>query len=188
MLETRRLAICDPNTATREPLRNLLLGVESIYLEAESNRYEFFRDVIEQYRPDLAIITLDSDASPSAQLASGSRSRRPRRSSAAGQVGFGLNRLGRARQGAAGMAGMERQGSEPPGIEGRGKAGLARRVTAGCCMARRGEAGEARIGAATQGWAGATSQGLNRSGMDWQGRRGHRGWATPGWDGIGLAG
>jgi len=61
MMETRRLAICDPNTATRDPLRNLLLGVESIYLEAESNRYEFFRDVIEQYRPDLAIITLDSD-------------------------------------------------------------------------------------------------------------------------------
>ncbi|MFO0813179.1 MAG: AAA family ATPase [Gemmatales bacterium] len=61
MLETRRLAICDPNNATRDPLRNLLLGVESIYLEAESNRYEFFRDVVEQYRPEIAIITLDSD-------------------------------------------------------------------------------------------------------------------------------
>ncbi|HQR41818.1 MAG TPA: AAA family ATPase, partial [Gemmatales bacterium] len=36
-------------------------GVESIYLEAESNRYEFFRDVVEQYRPEIAIITLDSD-------------------------------------------------------------------------------------------------------------------------------
>lgn len=68
MLETRRFAICDPNTATREPLRNLLLGVESIYLEAESNRYEFFRDVIDQYRPDLAIITLDSDPNRGLQL------------------------------------------------------------------------------------------------------------------------
>jgi pilus assembly protein CpaE len=68
MMETRRFAICDPNTATREPLRNLLLGVESIYLEAESNRYEFFRDVIDQYRPDLAIITLDSDPNRGLQL------------------------------------------------------------------------------------------------------------------------
>lgn len=68
MMETRRLAICDPNNATREPLRNLLLGVESIYLEAESNRYEFFRDVIDQYRPDLAIITLDSDPSRALHL------------------------------------------------------------------------------------------------------------------------
>lgn len=68
MLETRRFAICDPNNATREPLRNLLLGVESIYLEAESNRYEFFRDVIDQYRPDLAIITLDSDPNRGLQL------------------------------------------------------------------------------------------------------------------------
>lgn len=68
MLESRRLAICDPNNATREPLRNLLLGVESIYLEAESNRYEFFRDVIEQYRPELAIITLDSDPGRGLQL------------------------------------------------------------------------------------------------------------------------
>jgi pilus assembly protein CpaE len=68
MLDTRRLAICDPNNATREPLRNLLLGVEAIYLEAESNRYEFFHDVIEQYRPDLAIITLDSDPNRGLQL------------------------------------------------------------------------------------------------------------------------
>lgn len=68
MLETRRFAICDPNNATREPLRNLLLGVESIYLEAESNRYEFFRDVIDQYRPDLAIVTLDSDPNRGLQI------------------------------------------------------------------------------------------------------------------------
>ncbi|HMP16993.1 MAG TPA: response regulator, partial [Gemmatales bacterium] len=68
MMENRRLAICDPNNATREPLRNLLLGIEAVYLEAESNRYEFFRDVIEQYRPDIAIITLDSDPNRGLQL------------------------------------------------------------------------------------------------------------------------
>jgi len=68
MLETRRIAICDPNNATREPLRNLLLGVESVYLEAESNRYEFFRDIVDQYRPDIVIVTLDSDPNRSLQL------------------------------------------------------------------------------------------------------------------------
>jgi pilus assembly protein CpaE len=68
MPDTRRLAICDPNTATRDPLRNLLLGVESVYLEAESHRYEFFPDIIDQYRPDVAIITLDSDPGRGLQL------------------------------------------------------------------------------------------------------------------------
>lgn len=68
MHEPRRLAICDPNNATREPLRNLLLGVESVYLEAESNRYEFFHDIVDQYRPDLCIITLDTDPNRGLQL------------------------------------------------------------------------------------------------------------------------
>jgi pilus assembly protein CpaE len=68
MIELRRLAICDPNNATREPLRNLLLGMEGVSLEAESNRYEFFRDVVEQYSPDIAIIALDSDANRGLQL------------------------------------------------------------------------------------------------------------------------
>jgi pilus assembly protein CpaE len=68
MPEARRLAICDPNNATRDPLRNLLLGVESVYLEAESHRYEFFSEIVDQYRPDVAIITLDSDPNRSLQL------------------------------------------------------------------------------------------------------------------------
>src|SRR5439155_22482283 len=38
------------------------------YLEAESHRYEFLRDIVDQYRPDVAIITLDSDAGRSLQL------------------------------------------------------------------------------------------------------------------------
>lgn len=69
-MDFRRLAICDPSNATREPLRNLLLGMEGVSLEAESNRYEFFRDVVEQYTPDLAIIALDSDPTRGLQLLS----------------------------------------------------------------------------------------------------------------------
>ncbi len=68
MIEARRLAICDPSNATREPLRNLLLGMDGVSLEAESNRYEYFSDVVEQYQPDTAIICLDTDPTRGLQL------------------------------------------------------------------------------------------------------------------------
>ena len=60
MKEVQRVAIVDPSDATREPLRNLLLGVESIWLEAECSRYEFFGDVARQSLPDLVVVALDA--------------------------------------------------------------------------------------------------------------------------------
>lgn len=57
-----RLAIVDPNDATRASLKNLLLGIDRVWLEAECSRYEFFIDVIQQTRPDIALVSLDSDA------------------------------------------------------------------------------------------------------------------------------
>ena len=59
--DVQRVVIVDPSDATREPLRNLLLGVESVWLEAECSRYEFFFDVVHQSKPDVAVIALDSD-------------------------------------------------------------------------------------------------------------------------------
>src|SRR5437762_332043 len=56
-----RIAIVDPSDATREPLRAMLLGVDFVWLEAESKQYEFFADVIQQNSPDLVIIGMDSD-------------------------------------------------------------------------------------------------------------------------------
>ena len=44
--DVQRIAIMDPSDATRDQLRNLLLGMESVWLEAECARYEFFFDVI----------------------------------------------------------------------------------------------------------------------------------------------
>ena len=41
-----RIAIVDPVDNSRDPLRSLLLGVDFVFLEAESNRYEFFPDVV----------------------------------------------------------------------------------------------------------------------------------------------
>ena len=61
MKDVQRVAIVDPSDSTREPLRNLLLGVESVWLEAECSRYEFFLDVIQQSQPDVVMISLDSD-------------------------------------------------------------------------------------------------------------------------------
>src|SRR5207247_2079092 len=64
----QRIAIVDPSDMTREPLRNLLLGIESVWIDAESPRYEFFLDVIQQSNPDLAIVALDSDQAKALQL------------------------------------------------------------------------------------------------------------------------
>ncbi len=61
MKDVQRVAIVDPSDATREELRQVLLGMESIWLEAECARYEFFFDVISQSSPDVVLISLDSD-------------------------------------------------------------------------------------------------------------------------------
>jgi pilus assembly protein CpaE len=70
MKDVQRIAIVDPCDATREPLRNLLLGVESVWLEAECQRYEFFIDVARQSSPDLVVISLDADHTKALQLIS----------------------------------------------------------------------------------------------------------------------
>jgi len=56
-----RLAIVDPNDASRSAIKNLLLGMDMVWLEAECSRYEFFADVISQTTPDIAMINLDDD-------------------------------------------------------------------------------------------------------------------------------
>src|SRR5436309_1657603 len=61
MRDVQRIAIVDPSDATREEIRNVLLGLESVWLEAESPRYEFFPDVVKQSQPDVIVISLDSD-------------------------------------------------------------------------------------------------------------------------------
>jgi pilus assembly protein CpaE len=62
MKDVVRLAIVDPNDATRHTLKNLLLGIDTVWLEAECSRYEFFVDVASQTKPDIALICLDSDS------------------------------------------------------------------------------------------------------------------------------
>jgi pilus assembly protein CpaE len=68
MRDVQRIAIVDPSDSTREELRNVLLGMEAMWLEAECSRYEFFFDVISQSHPDVVVISLDSDQAKALQL------------------------------------------------------------------------------------------------------------------------
>src|SRR5690606_23398455 len=63
-----RLAIVDPNDASRDALKSMLLGMDTIWLEAEASRYEFFADVVAQTHPDIALIALDANPDRALQL------------------------------------------------------------------------------------------------------------------------
>lgn len=56
-----RLALVDPQDSTRNALKKLLVGIDTVWLEAECSRYEFFTDVVQQTQPDIALIAIDSD-------------------------------------------------------------------------------------------------------------------------------
>src|SRR5262249_37856370 len=73
----QRIAIVDPQDITREPLRNLLLGMESVWMEAECARYEFFPDVVHQSNPDVVIVALDGDQAKALNLISQLKSDHP---------------------------------------------------------------------------------------------------------------
>jgi pilus assembly protein CpaE len=64
----QRIAIVDPLDITREPLRNLLLGMESVWMEAECARYEFFPDIVTQSHPDVVVVALDADQNKALHL------------------------------------------------------------------------------------------------------------------------
>jgi pilus assembly protein CpaE len=68
MKDVLRIAIVDPSDSSRETLRNMLLGVESVWLEADCTRYEFFLDVLQQSIPDVAVVSLDADSTKALQL------------------------------------------------------------------------------------------------------------------------
>jgi len=61
MNNVKRVAIVDPNDSTRGQLKDLLLGIDQVWLDADCARYEFFTDVVSQSRPDIALVSLDDD-------------------------------------------------------------------------------------------------------------------------------
>ena len=61
MSNVLRLALVDPDDSSRESLKKMLLGMDTIWLEAECSRYEFFPDVVSQSSPDVGVVSLDGD-------------------------------------------------------------------------------------------------------------------------------
>jgi pilus assembly protein CpaE len=68
MANVLRIAVVDPNDATRESLKGVLLGLDSVWLEAECSRYEFFADVVEQTKPDIGLVSMDGDPETATRL------------------------------------------------------------------------------------------------------------------------
>jgi pilus assembly protein CpaE len=56
-----RIAVVDPKDSSRDALKSMLLGLDTVWLEAECSRYEFFGDVVAQTNPDVGFIALDQD-------------------------------------------------------------------------------------------------------------------------------
>ena len=70
MSNVLRLAVVDPNDDTRDTLKNTLLGMDMVWLEAECSRYEFFADVVAQTHPAVGIVAMDGNPEKALQLVS----------------------------------------------------------------------------------------------------------------------
>ena len=70
MSNVLRLALVDPCDTTRDALKNMLLGLDRVWLEAECSRYEFFSDVVAQTHPNIGIVALDHDPDKALDLVS----------------------------------------------------------------------------------------------------------------------
>ncbi|TWT95976.1 Septum site-determining protein MinD [Botrimarina colliarenosi] len=68
MSNVLRLAIVDPNDGDREALKATLMGLDTVWLEAECSRYAFFKDVVEETHPDVAFISMDADPEKAIEL------------------------------------------------------------------------------------------------------------------------
>jgi pilus assembly protein CpaE len=63
-----RIAVVDPKDSTREALKSMLLGLDTVWLEAECSRYEFFADVVTQTNPDVGFVALDGGPDKALEL------------------------------------------------------------------------------------------------------------------------
>ncbi len=68
MKNVTRLALVDPNDVSRAALKTVLLGIDTVWLDADCSRYEFFTDVVRQSQPELALISLDSNPQKALEL------------------------------------------------------------------------------------------------------------------------
>ena len=63
-----RVVLVDPDDSARDIIKSVLLNIESLWLEADCSRYEFFGDIVAQTTPDIALINIDSDPEKGIQV------------------------------------------------------------------------------------------------------------------------
>ena len=68
MSNVLRLALVDPGDSSRESLKAMLLGMDTVWLEADCSRYEFFPDIVEQTGPDVGVVSLDANPEKATEL------------------------------------------------------------------------------------------------------------------------
>lgn len=100
MSSVYRVVLVDPDDSTREEIKNVLLSIESLWLEADCSRYEFFTDIVQQTTPEIGLINIDSDAEAGIELIRRVRAEAPKTSlivlssSADGQTILSVMRAG----------------------------------------------------------------------------------------------
>jgi pilus assembly protein CpaE len=77
MSNVLRLAIVDPSDNSRNAIKNMLLGLDVVWLEAECSRYEFFGDVVAQTTPDIAVVCIDAGVDKAIKLMETIRDKTP---------------------------------------------------------------------------------------------------------------
>jgi pilus assembly protein CpaE len=68
MANVLRIAVVDPKDSSRDALKSAILGLDSVWLEAECSRYEFFGDVVAQTNPDIGFVALDGNPDKALEL------------------------------------------------------------------------------------------------------------------------
>jgi pilus assembly protein CpaE len=68
MSNVLRIAIVDPNDRSRESMKAMLLGMDTVWLEADCSRYEFFPGVVEETAPDVGVVALDGGTDQAIKL------------------------------------------------------------------------------------------------------------------------
>lgn len=63
-----RIVLVDPDDTSREEIKSVLLTIESLWLEADCSRYEFFAEIVQQTSPDIGLINIDSDPEKGIEL------------------------------------------------------------------------------------------------------------------------
>jgi len=68
MSNVLRIALVDPNDTSRNQLKGMLVGMDTVWLEADCSRYEFYPDVVEQTNPDAGVVALDANPDKAIEL------------------------------------------------------------------------------------------------------------------------